>query len=121
MTALRGIGMSRHSYESDANVTSVAVRPETYLCPSNHQIRLNFAAEADEIPEEWDCPRCGRPAHRDEVAARRAMALADLSVPTPSPRTLAAGKTHWDMLVERRTEAELEALLQERLPVFRAL
>ena len=57
----------------------------------------------------WDCPKCGRVAHRDETAARRASQTEDLNAPTPSPRTLAAGKTHWEMLLERRTEQELES------------
>ena len=31
-----------------------------------------------------------------------------------------APRTHWDMLLERRTRAELEELLQERLELLRA-
>jgi hypothetical protein len=121
MTALRGYGMNSHSYESDENVTGVPSRSQTYHCPAGHITRLNFAEEADEIPNLWDCPKCGRVSHRDETAARRASQTEDLNSPTPSPRTLAAGKTHWEMLLERRTVSELESLLEERLDVFRAL
>jgi hypothetical protein len=31
-----------------------------------------------------------------------------------------APRTHWDMLLERRSRAELEELLQERLALLRA-
>ncbi len=122
MTALRGYGMSVRSFETDENVVGVDARPEQYHCPAGHVLTLNFAAEADEIPPVWDCPKCGRTAHRDETAARRASATdGDLSVPTPSPRTMVASKTHWDMLMERRTMVDLEALLTERLEHVRSL
>ena len=120
MTALRGYGMNSHSYESDENVTGVPSRSQTYHCPAGHITRLRFSEEADEIPNLWDCPKCGRVAHRDETAARRVSQTEDMNAPTPSPRTLAAGKTHWEMLLERRTVNELESLLEERLDVFRA-
>lgn len=120
MTALRGYGMSTRSYESDENVVPMASFPEVFHCPAGHVQTLNFSAEAEEIPGTWDCPKCGRTAHRDETAARRvATTEGDLSVPTISPRTAVATKTPWDMLIERRTMAELEELLQERLAYFR--
>jgi RNA polymerase-binding protein len=119
MAALRGYGMNSHSYESDVNVIGVPARSQMYHCPAGHMTRLNFALEAEEIPNLWDCPKCGRVSHRDETAARRASLTENLNAPTPSPRTLAAGKTHWQMLLERRTVSELETLLEERLDVFR--
>ncbi len=122
MTALRGYGMSVRSFESEENVVGVSTHPEVYHCPAGHVLTLNFAADADEVPDTWDCPKCGRTAHRDETAARRAsLTEGDLSVPTPSPRTMVASKTSWDMLLERRTIAELEALLDERRAHFRTL
>jgi len=120
MAALRGYGMSTRSFETDTNVVGAPVHPELYHCPAGHVLTLNFAAEADEVPDTWDCPKCGRTAHRDETAARRAsLTEGDLSVPTMSPRTMVASKTPWDMLRERRTMAELEELLRERLEFFR--
>ncbi|HYN75950.1 MAG TPA: RNA polymerase-binding protein RbpA [Candidatus Limnocylindria bacterium] len=120
MTAVRGYGMSTRSYESDVNVVGVPSHPEVYHCPTGHVLTLNFAADADEIPQTWDCPKCGRTAHRDETAARRASVTeGDLSVPTMSPRTMVASKTPWDMLLERRSLVELEELLKERLAHFR--
>ena len=36
----------------------------SFFCSNGHETRPAFAAEA-QIPEEWDCPRCGLPANRD--------------------------------------------------------
>ena len=121
MTALRGYGMSSRSYETDENVVPMPSFPETFHCPAGHVQTLNFSVDAEEIPATWDCPKCGRAAHRDETAARRVAATEDLSAPTLSPRTAVATKTAWDMLVERRSVAELEELLAERLEHLRGL
>jgi hypothetical protein len=119
MTALRGFGLTSHSYETDEHVVPVPMTPESYHCPVGHVVTLQFSAEAEEIPETWDCPKCGRTAHRDETAARRLGGTAD-GLALNSPRTSASGKTHWDMLLERRSVDELEALLKERLELLRA-
>ena len=37
----------------------------TYFCTNDHVTELQFSVEAD-VPESWDCPRCGRPASVDE-------------------------------------------------------
>lgn len=121
MTAVRGYGMSSRSYESDENVVAMPSFPETYHCPGGHVQTLNFSLDAEEIPGVWDCPKCGRTAHRDETAARRVAATEDLSAPSLSPRTAVATKTPWDMLVERRSVDELEELLAERLDYVRGL
>ena len=55
----------------------------------------------------------GRPVARDP--------LADDGVPVPQEASQTkVPRTHWDMLLERRTRAELEELLQERLDYLRA-
>ena len=69
-----------------------------------------FAADA-EIPEIWESPKTGQ----------EGILLDDAGEPVV--RDEAEGKvprTHWDMLLERRTRAELEELLQERLDFLRA-
>jgi RNA polymerase-binding protein len=120
MTALRGSTLNSHSYETDRGVVLVETVPHAYHCPAGHVTSLRFAFNADEVPATWDCPKCGRIAHQDETAARR---LAGDDGHTPalfSPRTSATGKTHWDMLLERRSVAELEDLLAERVQLLRA-
>ena len=119
MPAVRGSTLSQHSYESDENVIPVETVAHSYHCPAGHVTTLRFAFDADEIPEVWDCPKCGRTAHEDQTKARQA-ADDGAGLSLVSPRTSSAGKTHWDMLLERRTVEELEALLAERLEVLRA-
>jgi hypothetical protein len=60
-----------------------------------------FASEAD-IPEFWDCPRCGLPAGQDEQN------------PPPAPRN-EPYKTHLAYVRERRSDADGVALLEEAL------
>jgi hypothetical protein len=38
----------------------------------------------------------------------------------PDEKPVKPARTHWDMLMERRTTAELEELLQERLELLRS-
>ena len=64
-----------------------------------------FAVEA-EVPVEWEC-HCG------EMAL-----LVDAVKPEPKP--VKHVRTHWDMLLERRTIADLEELLEERLAPLEA-
>jgi thioesterase domain-containing protein len=40
--------------------------------------------------------------------------------PAPEAKKVKAPRTHWDMLMERRTIADLEEVLAERLDVLRA-
>jgi RNA polymerase-binding protein len=39
---------------------------------------------------------------------------------SPTQKPVKPARTHWDMLLERRTTAELEELLQERLGLLRS-
>ena len=119
MTALRGFTLTSHSYETDRGVVPVETVPHSYHCPAGHVVTLRFAHDADEVPPTWDCPKCGRTAHADETTARREAGTGG-PIALFSPRSNAAGKTHWDMLLERRTVAELEELLEERLALLRA-
>ena len=76
-----------------------------YVCPKGHRTILPFA-EGAEIPDEWEC-RCGSVAHREGDADREGD---EISKPT---------RTHWDMLLERRSEEELATLLEKRLQMHR--
>lgn len=118
MTALRGFRLTSYSYEDGADVRPIEMVPHTYFCPLGHSLTLRFAADAEDIPETWDCPKCGRAAHADETSAHRLRASGE-GTGLSNPRSEAATKTHWDMLRERRTDAELDALLDERLEQLR--
>jgi hypothetical protein len=98
---LRGSRLGSVSYESDRH-TEFAPRALTaYDCPSGHPTTVPFAAEAD-IPPTWQCRVCGAEALRRDVEQ-------------PEAKAVKPARTHWDMLLERRTIAELEEVLAERL------
>ncbi|TKJ21848.1 RNA polymerase-binding protein RbpA [Blastococcus sp. CCUG 61487] len=77
-----------------------------FWCANGHETRIAFADDAD-IPELWDCPRCGLPAGPDQ------------GNPPPAPRT-EPYKTHLAYVRERRTDADGDALLEEALSRLRA-
>ena len=72
-----------------------------FFCANGHATRLAFSMDA-EIPQTWDCPRCGMPAGQDEQA------------PPPALRN-EPYKSHLAYVKERRTDADGEALLAEAL------
>jgi len=72
-----------------------------FWCANRHETQVVFASDAD-IPELWDCPRCGLPAGQDEQS------------PPPAPRT-EPYKTHLAYVRERRSDADGDALLEEAL------
>jgi hypothetical protein len=76
-----------------------------YDCPNGHVVTMPFSVEA-EVPAVWDC-HCGA------VAVLRHGAK-------PEEKDGKHVRTHWDMLLERRTIKELEALLDERLELLRS-
>ena len=72
-----------------------------FWCANRHETRVAFASDAD-VPELWDCPRCGLPAGQDEQN------------PPAAPRT-EPYKTHLAYVRERRSDADGDALLEEAL------
>src|ERR1700736_5692482 len=99
--ALRGTRLGATSYENDRN-TDLAPRQEiAFDCPKGHHFSVPFAAEA-EVPATWECRVCGATAFTT---------TGDLS----APRKAKPPRSHWDMLRERRSIADLEEVLAERL------
>ena len=72
-----------------------------FFCANGHETTPAFAADA-ELPDTWDCQMCGHPAGRDQGAPPAA------SHNTPY-------KTHLAYVMERRSEADGAALLEEAL------
>ena len=85
--AQRGDSVARHRLE--------------FFCANGHSTRLFFAIDA-ELPDTWDCPRCGLPAGLDRQA------------PPQLPRN-EPYKSHLAYVKERRSDADGEALLAEAL------
>jgi hypothetical protein len=104
--SLRGTGLGSKSFEDEAGVEFAARQEVSYNCPRDHHFSLVFAAEAD-IPSLWECPRCGAESLRSDHER-------------PVMKEEKAVRTHWDMLRERRSIAELEDLLNERLDLLRS-
>jgi rubredoxin len=104
--SLKGTGLGAKSFEDEAGVEFAARQEVGYDCPREHHFTLVFSAEAD-IPSVWECPRCGAESLRSDGER-------------PELKEEKAPRTHWDMLRERRSIAELEELLAERLSQLRS-
>ena len=102
---LRGSRLGSVSYESDRHTEFAPRSLTSYDCSQRHETAVPFAAEAD-IPYTWECKVCGTQAIRRDAEA-------------PEAKAVKPTRTHWDMLLERRSIAELEEVLAERLAVLR--
>lgn len=78
----------------------------SYYCSNGHETRPAFAADA-QVPEQWDCPRCGLPANLD-------------SENPPPPPKITPYKTHLAYVKERRSDSEAAQILSEALETLRA-
>lgn len=107
-TPLRGTRIGAVSYETDHYTERAERQTVRYDCPLGHHTLIPFSTEAEEIPLTWTC-RCGREA---AVVTQ----VPNLAVPDTKPERHV--RTHWDMLRERRSIAELEELLTERLALL---
>ena len=103
--ALRGVGLGAKSFEDEDGIEFAARRVLGYDCEKGHHFEITFSEEA-ELPAEWECPRCGSTALRSDGTK-------------PEEKDVKPPRTHWDMLLERRSIAELEELLAERLEQVR--
>ncbi len=92
-----GAGRAGESARGDA----VERHRLVFFCSNGHATRLSFAIDAD-LPDTWDCPRCGLPAGLDEQS------------PPASPRN-EPYKSHLAYVKERRSDKDAEALLAEAL------
>jgi hypothetical protein len=92
------------SMESDEGVDFAPRFQAYYDCPNGHTIILPFSTDA-EVPAMWEC-RCGA----DALLRDGERPIVKVTKPQ---------RTHWDMLLERRSVPELQELLDERLELLR--
>ncbi|WP_216379314.1 RNA polymerase-binding protein RbpA [Arcanobacterium phocae] len=104
--SLRGMKIGANSLESDIGVALVERHDETYLCERGHRFTVTLAQDA-EVPATWEC-RCGAEAK-----------LVGDHGEDGEEKVVKPARTHWDMLLERRSEEELQVLLNERLELLR--
>ena len=103
---LRGARLGGQSFEDERGIEFAARQQVGYRCPQGHEFEITMSVEAD-VPANWECPRCGG------EGLSTAGILPEVKAEKPA-------RTHWDMLLERRSIAELEELLEERLALLRA-
>ena len=104
--ALRGTRLGATSYETDRGIDLAPRQTVEYACVNGHRFEMPFSVEA-EVPPTWECRACGAEA-----------LLVDGN--GPEEKKTKPARTHWDMLRERRSIAELEDLLAERLDLLRS-
>ena len=90
---LRGARLGGQSFEDERGIEFAARQQVGYRCPQGHEFEITMSDEAD-VPAEWECTRCG------EVALSTSGIVPVEKVEKPV-------RTHWDMLLERRSVKEL--------------
>jgi len=104
--AVKATSLGSKSFE---RARGAALSPRQQLdfdCPANHRFTIVFSDQA-QLPTSWECPTCWASAVRSDGV----LAVVPLAKPV---------RTHWDMLRERRSIAELEEILAERLALLRS-
>lgn len=104
--SLRGARLGAQSFEDERGVEMAPRQEVVYVRPDGHQFSVMMADEA-EVPDEWEDPKTGQLGRR-------------LDSGDAPPKQEKPVRTHWDMLLERRSLPELEEILTERLELLRA-
>lgn len=102
--SLRGMRLGAQSMETESGVEPAPRQNIEYVCEDGEKITVTFAAEA-EIPATWT------------TVSGKVGVLAEGEAPDTEPEKPV--RTHWDMLLERRGETELEEILEDRLKILR--
>lgn len=108
--SLRGMRLGAQSLQSDEGVVLVDRQVRTYETTLGERFAVTFAAEA-EVPEVWASPKSGNEGRLLDEGGEQ------VAYEAPEQKHQ---RTHWDMLLERRTREELEEVLQERLTFLRS-
>jgi hypothetical protein len=106
---MRGIRLGTQSLESEVGVSYSPRTKYQFLCPNGHSSEIVFAQDA-EMPEAWQCKSCSE--FGTLLKDGKPITLSITEIKTP--------KSHWDMLLERRSKVELEVILKERLAYIKA-
>ena len=103
--SMRGVRLGAQSLEDDRGVKFAERQYVAYACSNGHEFDVAFSVQAM-IPPTWECPRC----HGEALG---------VGIEQPPPVDEKPVRSHWDMLLERRSIPDLEALLAERLDLLR--
>ena len=106
--SMRGSRLGTQSLESDRGAILEPRVSAEYICSNGHRSVMYFATDVA-LPDSWDCRSCPSPAVRQFGGK-----------PVELEISVNEGKrSHFDMVLERRTREELEELLTERLELIR--
>lgn len=108
--SLRGMRLGAQSLQSDEGVVLIDHQYRTYQTEDGERFVVTFAADA-EAPEIWESPKTGA---EGRLIDQESGKFVPYEAPEAKPQ-----RTHWDMLLERRTAEELEEVLQIRLDYLR--
>lgn len=103
-STMRGMRLGATSLESDVNVHLEQRVKHSYQCAAGHISELKFFIDA-EVPQTWECKTCGKEAVL--LVNGQTVDLSHIEEKTP--------RSHWEMLLERRSIEELQELLDEQL------
>jgi len=103
---MRGSRLGAVSYETNRNHQLAPRKTARYRTENGDEFDIPFADDA-EVPGNWLC-RNGM-----EGSLIEGIDLAEA-------KKVKVPRTHWDMLRERRSIAELEELLKERLEIIKS-
>lgn len=106
---MRGMRLGTQSLETESGVDFSPRIKVDFSCPAGHEFDLVFSATA-ELPATWECKKCEQIAVRLENGKPIDLAASEDEGP----------RTHYDMVLERRSREELEELLEEVLADMRA-
>ncbi|MDO9380085.1 MAG: RNA polymerase-binding protein RbpA [Nocardioidaceae bacterium] len=104
--ALRGARLGAQSFEDERGVEMAPRKDVEYVLDDGRRFTVTMSDEAD-LPHEWEDPRTGKIGTLVDGIA-------------PEAKETKPARTHWDMLLERRSIPELEEILTERLELLRA-
>jgi len=108
--SLRGMRLGSQSFQTEEGVDFVERVTARYRAEDGAEFEVVFAEDA-EVPNRWENPRTGQSGVLLDAAGN----------PVEDEKSEErAARTHWDMLLERRTVPELEEILAERLELLRA-
>lgn len=107
-STMRGMRLGATSLESVRGAALEARLNHEYLCKQGHENVVVLSVEA-EIPMTWECRICSSEAYL----------LVDGTPVADTEESVTSGRSHWQMLLERRSIEELELILEERLEYLR--
>lgn len=102
--SLRGTQLGSRSLESEVGVEPAPRQLVEFVCEDGHRFKVPFSTDAD-VPDTWNSGTHG-------IGMRVGVSEVEEEDAKPA-------RTHWDMLMERRSMEELQVILEERLAIRR--